>query len=307
LISLQGGSITAAGVQVQQGALLAGFGSIDVTGSGPSPAALALAGEFDVGGTNAAGADALTGNFSESSTGVLKVDVGGATAGSGFSQLNVSGTAALGGTLAVSWLNGFHPAFAGQTFPILTFASSTGTFAAVTGLIDPDPTDPYSLQVQYNSTNVSLVAVAKPTSSAPTVTALGMSTGTTAGGTSVTITGTNFTDVAAVTFGGVAASSFTVNSSTSITAVSPARAAGTVDVQVTTASGGTSATSAADQFTYTNAAAPAVTAVSPNSGYLSGGLAVTITGSGFTGATAVAFGSTPAASFQVLSDTSIQA
>ena len=46
-----------------------------------------------------------------------------------------------------------------------------------------------------------------------------------------------------------AARIFTVNSSTSITATSPAGAAGTVDVTVTTPAG-TSATSAADQFTY---------------------------------------------------------
>ena len=50
-------------------------------------------------------------------------------------------------------------------------------------------------------------------------------------------------------FGGVAAASFTVNSDGSITAVTPAGTAGTVDVTVS-AAGGTSATSPADQFTY---------------------------------------------------------
>lgn len=82
----------------------------------------------------------------------------------------------------------------------------------------------------------------------PTVTSISPTSGPTAGGTTVTITGTNFTGVTSVTFGATAASGFTFNTSTSITATSPA-GTGTVDVRVTTG-GGTTATSAADQFTY---------------------------------------------------------
>ena len=90
----------------------------------------------------------------------------------------------------------------------------------------------------------------------PTVTGISPSSGTTAGGASVVITGTNFTGVTAVKFGSVNATNFTVNSNTQITATSPAGAAGTVDVTVTTA-GGTSATSGSDKFT-TLAAAPSI-------------------------------------------------
>jgi large repetitive protein len=50
-------------------------------------------------------------------------------------------------------------------------------------------------------------------------------------------------------FGSVAASSFTVVSAMQINATSPAKAAGTVDVTVTTPEG-TSATSSSDQFTF---------------------------------------------------------
>ncbi len=64
----------------------------------------------------------------------------------------------------------------------------------------------------------------------------------------MTITGSGFSGASAVTFGTVPAQSFTVDSSTEITAVSPA-GSGTVDVRVTTPVG-TSASSAADQFTY---------------------------------------------------------
>ena len=74
-----------------------------------------------------------------------------------------------------------------------------------------------------------------------------------------------------------------------------------------TTPGGTSATSPADQFTYTAAAAPAVTSLSPTSGSTAGGTLVTITGTGFTGATAVDFGATAATNVTVVNDTSITA
>ncbi len=57
--------------------------------------------------------------------------------------------------------------------------------------------------------------------------------GTTAGGTPVTITGTGFLAGATVTIGGTAATGVAVGSSTSITATTPAHAAGAVNVVVT--------------------------------------------------------------------------
>jgi large repetitive protein len=54
-------------------------------------------------------------------------------------------------------------------------------------------------------------------------------------------------------------------------------------------------------------AAPAVTSLSPTSGPTAGGTSVTVTGSAFTGASSVMFGSTPATSYTVNSDTSITA
>jgi IPT/TIG domain len=82
---------------------------------------------------------------------------------------------------------------------------------------------------------------------APTITAVSPATGPTTGGTSVTLTGTNFTGATAVSFGGTAASAFTVNSATSITATTPARAAGAVDIAVT-APGGTATSAKAFTF-----------------------------------------------------------
>jgi alpha-tubulin suppressor-like RCC1 family protein len=138
---------------------------------------------------------------------------------------------------------------------------------------------------------------------APTVSGVEPKVGRAGGGTSVTITGTNFTEASSVRFGANSASSFTVNSESSITAVSPA-GTGTVDVTVTTP-GGTSATGTPDQFTY--GPVPTVIKVEPNSGPAAGGTSVTITGTNLTGATAVKFGSTNATSFTVNSATSITA
>jgi hypothetical protein len=87
------------------------------------------------------------------------------------------------------------------------------------------------------------------TPAAPNVTGVTPISGLTSGGQSVTITGSNFTSATGVFFGAVAASSFTINSDTSITATTPANAAGLVDVTVTVPSGG-SATATADQFQY---------------------------------------------------------
>ncbi|OWK41895.1 polymorphic outer membrane protein [Fimbriiglobus ruber] len=89
---------------------------------------------------------------------------------------------------------------------------------------------------------------------APTVTALSVSTGPAAGGTTVTITGTNLGNAIVVDFGTVAGTVVS-DTATQIVATSPAGAAGAVDVTVTTVNG-TSATSPADQFTY--AAVPPV-------------------------------------------------
>lgn len=86
------------------------------------------------------------------------------------------------------------------------------------------------------------------------VTGLAAASGPTAGGTTVVITGTNLGGATAVTFGGVAATSFTVDSNIKITAISPAHAAGAVQVKVEAANGD-SLDTASDDFTY-NAPAP---------------------------------------------------
>jgi hypothetical protein len=139
----------------------------------------------------------------------------------------------------------------------------------------------------------------------PTITDVSPNAGPLGGGTTVTITGTGLTGATAVTFGGTNATSYTVENGTTITAVTPSRAsAGTVAVRVVTPYGAVNAPTN-ERFTY--AAVPAVTSLSPTSGPAAGGTNVTINGSGFTGATAVSFGSVAATSFTVVSATRITA
>jgi hypothetical protein len=140
----------------------------------------------------------------------------------------------------------------------------------------------------------------------PTIISSTPATGPTTGGTTVTITGTNFTGATAVTFGAAgAAKSFTVVSPTQITAVTAAASAGEHYVTVTTP-GGTSADKANVVFTYVGA--PTITTSTPASVPTTGGTTVTITGTNFTGATAVTFGAAGAAkSFTVVSSTKITA
>ncbi len=114
-----------------------------------------------------------------------------------------------------------------------------------------------------------------------------------------TITGTNFTGATAISFGGIAAASFTVVNATTVYAT-PASIGATGVISVSTP-GGTATSSAI--FTWNPS--PTITSISASQGYP--GSTVTITGTNFTGASAVSFGGTAAASFTVNSATSITA
>ncbi|WP_174557531.1 beta strand repeat-containing protein, partial [Nocardia vaccinii] len=135
----------------------------------------------------------------------------------------------------------------------------------------------------------------------PVLTTISPNAGPVTGGTTVVLTGTALTGATGVNFGGTSAISFTVDSATRITAVAPAGVAGTVQVTVTTGGG----TSNGLGYTYVNV--PTLLTGAPDLGPEAGGTTVVLTGTDLTGATAVDFGATPAASFTVDSDTQITA
>ncbi|HEY5024711.1 MAG TPA: IPT/TIG domain-containing protein [Acidimicrobiales bacterium] len=123
-----------------------------------------------------------------------------------------------------------------------------------------------------------------------------------AAGATVTISGVGFTGVRSVMFGDTACTTYEVVNAGEIIAAAPVGTAGTVDITVVTVMG-TSPTIVADQFTYT--ATPTITAVSPPSGLTTGGTSVVINGTGLLSTALVLFDATPAAGFDVISDTMV--
>ncbi|SDH04873.1 FG-GAP-like repeat-containing protein [Chitinophaga filiformis] len=120
---------------------------------------------------------------------------------------------------------------------------------------------------------------------------------TAAQGQTVSIKGSNFTGTSRVDFGGMPCTSFVVDGDTSITAV----VGGGVSGHITITNG--VGTDSADNFVF--AGPPVVSSFTPNIGFVSA--SISITGYNFTGCTGVSFGGRPAASFTVVSPTSITA
>lgn len=96
----------------------------------------------------------LTGAYQQGLDAALDVELGGTVAGSGYDQVNAGGAATLGGTLALSLIDGFTPAPC-DTFDVLTAPSRSGTFATVTGRsLDGG----LELVAAYRSTGLRLIA-----------------------------------------------------------------------------------------------------------------------------------------------------
>ena len=192
----------------------------------------------------------------------------------------------------------------GQTsasnFNVASDTQITATSPAGKGIVDVIVTAPGGTSAINTADKFTYTPPPPP----PTITAIKPNSGLNTGGSNVTIVGTGFIGATSASFGQTAARSVSVISDTLATVISPP-GSGTVDITITT-SAGTSSTSSADQFTYTTPP-PTVISISPSGGYTTGGTSVTITGTGFTGATSVFFGQTAASSFNVVSDTEITA
>jgi T5SS/PEP-CTERM-associated repeat protein len=81
-------------------------------------------------GTFGAAVSQITGNYTQDSDGLLTLAIEGYSESYEYSHLNVSGTATYGGTLQVSFDNGYEPV-GGEVFNILSFGSEVGTFSSV--------------------------------------------------------------------------------------------------------------------------------------------------------------------------------
>jgi IPT/TIG domain len=105
----------------------------------------------------------------------------------------------------------------GATPPVFTANMTAGSFILTAGV--PNGDDP---PATFSLTNT------------PVLTAVAVPAGSVSGGARVTLTGAGFAAGATVAFDGIAATNVTVINSTTITATTPAHAAGLVDVAVRT-------------------------------------------------------------------------
>ena len=136
---------------------------------------------------------------------------------------------------------------------------------------------------------------------APFIASVAPGQGTIVGGTPITISGAYFTGATSVTIGGAPATNMIVVSSTTITAVTPAHAAGSVSITITTPSRTSTFPNA---FSY---ASSSILSIVPNTGVVGGGALITISGNYLGGATSVTIGGAPATNLIVVSPTTITA
>jgi subtilase family serine protease len=212
---------------------------------------------------------------------------------------------------------------AGLINPALYAAGSAGVppFNDITSgnnsILDPPPdSGPYPATAHYDLASgwgspiggALLSVFSGSASGCPALTGLSSASGPAVGGQTVVISGNGFgTGAPTVQFGGAAAT-VTAHTPTSVTVVTPDVGSGQqVGVTVTSATGpgaGTSPVVPAGSYTFVS---PQVASVDPGKGSTAGGGLVTVSGSDFSGASSVRFGSTPAPTFTVLSPTMLTA
>jgi hypothetical protein len=237
---------------------------------------------------DADGGDSNTGGFEYVNVGAIADTVAPATGSeAGGTDVTISGSGFLGATgVTFGGTPGTNFTVVNDTTITVTTPPGAPGSAAVV-VLDPEGNGE-GLEFEYTSAPAVLESL-DPTSGSP------------AGGTIVTITGSGFLGATGVTFGGLPGTAFTVDSDTQITVTSPAGNLGTVDVVVLDAEGGDSAPL---DFEYV-AVGATIGSLDPSTGPEAGGTVVTITGSGFLGATGVTFGGTPGTNFSVVNDTTI--
>jgi hypothetical protein len=162
LATSQGVSVTGSGTLSGNGTIVSNVSMAGVTEAGdiPNPGILTI-------GINGVG------SYTQSSAGAYDVVIGGLTAGTQYSQLNVPGAASISGTLNVSLIDNFVPA-AGNQFVVLTAGALSNQF--VTTNLPALPPN-LSWTVNYTGTQVVLSVMASNSNFTLTVTTLGTGNG----------------------------------------------------------------------------------------------------------------------------------
>ncbi len=142
-LALGGSGATIGGIA----GLNASSGSLTLSGG----AGITTSGNFTTSGTLVLGAGGqlhVTGNETETAAGTLNIQIAGTPASGQFGAVAATGTATLGGTLQLTFAKSFTPQV-GQDFPVLTYASASGSFSTAVGFgsIFSEAVNPASLDV----------------------------------------------------------------------------------------------------------------------------------------------------------------
>jgi hypothetical protein len=146
---------TAGNTIIAAGAALGGTAHINggtLSGAGNVNGNVINGGTVRPGDASSAGTLTVTGNYTQSASGTLAINVGGTTPGTQYSQLAVHGTATLGGALSLTSINNFTPAL-GATLTPITFASGSGSLT-LGGTLTPGSGQEFD--VARNATSLSV-------------------------------------------------------------------------------------------------------------------------------------------------------
>jgi len=137
------------------GASLASGGTVNILAGRLSGSGTIIGNVVNAGQFNPVGILTIRGNYTQTASGTLNIQIGGTTAGTDYDQLIVTGLTMLDGTLNVSVVNGFMPNL-DDRFQILIFGSRTGDFAAENGL---DLGNGLRFDPQYGAGSLTLVTI----------------------------------------------------------------------------------------------------------------------------------------------------
>jgi hypothetical protein len=145
-----GATVVGAGATLAAGGLVNLLGGT-LSGAGTINGDVSNSGQIDPGTDGTAGVLTIHGNYTQTASGVLNIDIGGRTAGAEYDQLVVSGSVSLDGTLNVFLIGGFTP-MTGDSFQIVTSGMPlSGAFANAN-------VGPSFMPPAYDAMDVTLVA-----------------------------------------------------------------------------------------------------------------------------------------------------
>ncbi|MBL8909820.1 MAG: IPT/TIG domain-containing protein [Archangium sp.] len=208
-----------------------------------------------------------------------------------------------GGTVVTLTGTGFLPNASISIAGVPAFAVTVTSATSATAITNGAPAGLGDVVFTNADTQRGTLPMAFTFDGAPTLVSVSPVSGSSAGGTRVTLTGTGFLPGATVLFGTDASPMVTVMSSTSVQAEAPAHAVGVVSISLRNTDNQLAELPRAFRYV----APPTLTAIGPNTGDVSGGTLITLTGTGFTPGSTVTLDGLPATQVAFVSATELTA